>query len=375
MKLSDFIRKNSDAIVAEWEGFAISCPPAWQINRVQLRNNISGLLKFIADDLDTPQTPAEQREKSKGHAPRREHETAAEEHAEQRFTIGFDTLEMISEFRALRASIIKLWRKENPSPDEIAEGLIRFNESMDQIMTESLARYIDKEQTARSLFLGTLIHDIRNPLNAISQAAEAIRVIKGNDQTHEKLALQIGRSTQRIAALVSEIIDAVRIRLGKGMPVSLAPVDLADIVGQVVSELQSAHPHKKIALDVKGDTQGSFDPGRLGQMTSNLVGNAIQHGEDATPIAVKLTGTPEEVTLAVHNTGEPIPPDILPLVFDPLRRGKTDAPSDGTSMGLGLFITREIVSAHHGHISVTSTERGTTFNVWLPKHYAEKSLH
>ena len=144
MRLAAFIRSDESAIVAAWEEFAQTyLPAAAHMDRVALRDHIVGLLRFIADDLETPQTERERSEKAKGQGPKDGGggDSAAETHADLRFTGGFDTVEMVSEFRALRASVTKLWRAAWDEPEAIIPDLLRFNEAIDQVMTESLSRY------------------------------------------------------------------------------------------------------------------------------------------------------------------------------------------------------------------------------------------
>jgi signal transduction histidine kinase len=376
MRLSEFIRLHQPAIITEWEEYARTCPPAPSMSRTELRDNVAGLLEFIANDLEKPQTREEQLAKAKRRPPETTgtNGTAAEEHAEQRFRKGFDTLEMISEFRVLRASIFKLWIC--PKTDEGIADMVRLNAAIDQAMTVSLQKYMENERRARSLFLGTLIHDLRNPMNAIMQAAQLLRI---NDRNPEETRLisMIQRSTRRISQLVSELIDAVRIRLGKGIPIAPVVSNLGEIAREVVDEIHLAHPGRNIKATSTGDLVGEWDNVRMGQLISNLVGNAVQHAGQSADIEVTLTGRTEDVSIIVHNTGSSIPADLLPVIFDPLTRGigNTASQAHSTSLGLGLFIVHEIVAAHNGKISVTSTEKdGTTFKILIPRKFSGKAV-
>ncbi|MEZ0260397.1 MAG: sensor histidine kinase [Alphaproteobacteria bacterium] len=373
MRLAEFIRTNQKAIVIEWEDYARTCPGAPALTRTELRDNIIGLLDFIAKGLEEPQTRGEREAKAKSFSPRSsDGDNAAEKHAEQRFRKGFDTLEMISEFRVLRATIVKIW--SCPRTDEGVMDLNRFNEAIDQVMMESLVRYMENEKRARSLFLGTLIHDLRNPVNAISQAAQ----LMGMDQPDEnqaKLVAIIQRGTKRIGQLATQLIDAVRIRLGKGMPTEPEAMNIGDAAIEVAEEIRVSHPAARINIMASGDLNGEWDPLRMRQMFSSLIGNAVHHGGGA--VEVGLAGEAAKVVIAVHNTGNVIPAELLPVIFDPLTRGLGSITEGAhpASLGLGLFITREIVAAHVGRISVTSTlDEGTVFTVALPKKFAGKAL-
>src|ERR1039457_7132527 len=204
------------------------------MDRSALRDHIIGLLRFIANDLETSETERERSEKAKGQGQKEggAHDSAAETHADLRFTGGFDTVEMISEFRALRASVIKLWRVEwaNTDTGDILPDLLRFNEAIDQVMTESLSRFTNKFNHSGSLFVETLVRDFRDPLAAVHTSAQAL--LTGGKLDHEQVnrVSQIENSTSQLSRIVSDLIDAVRIRLNKGMPIAPAPMDLGTAV-------------------------------------------------------------------------------------------------------------------------------------------------
>jgi signal transduction histidine kinase len=374
MELAAFIRSNEDVIVKEWEAFAHEhVPSAAHMDRSALRDHIKGLLRFIADDLETPETERERSEKAKGQGPKAGGalDSAAETHAALRFTGGFDTIEMISEFRALRASVIKLWRSEwaNADAADILPDVLRFNEAIDQVMTESLARFTDKVNRSASLLAGTLVHDFHGPLVAVYNSAQAL-VMRGKlDGEQVKLVSQIETSTARISRLVSNLIDAVRIRLDKGIPIAPAPMDMGTAVQEAAKEVQAAHPGRTISIETSGDLEGEWDRARVGQVLSNLIGNALLHGSTTSAIAVAAKGAGREVILSVHNEGA-LSRDAIATVFDPLPRGRDEnrIPSEKARLDLGLFITKAIVTAHGGKIAVTSSEEeGTAFTAHLPR--------
>ena len=362
---------NQTTIIAEWEKFARTVPIAENMDRAALRDHVVDLLKFIAKDLETHQTAWEQSEKSKGRQDSEDtKDSPGEKHAEQRFTGGFDTVEMLSEFRALRASVIKLWDRDETQTERDFKDLVRFNEAIDQIMTESLARYSEKINDARTLFLGTLMHDLRNPLNAILMSAQFLLHLGNMDNKQIQLISQIEASTGRITNLVSALIDEVRIRLGKGVPLSPAPMNMEEAVHQAVREIRAANPQRRVSLVTAGNLEGQWDNDRIGQMLSNLMGNAIQHGIPEEEISVEAKEIPDGIMISVKNQGVPIPKALLPMIFDPLTRGmgKAQAQSASGSLGLGLFITKGIIEAHGGKIIVESTEAGgTIFTVQLPR--------
>jgi signal transduction histidine kinase len=168
--------------------------------------------------------------------------------------------------------------------------------------------------------------------------------------------------------LISDLLDLTRARLAGGIPVVPRPANFEEICRSVVGEVRTAQPDCPISLEVEGDVSASVDRERMAQVVANLVSNATRFGCDS-GIAVTLHGSGDGVELEVHNYGEPIAPELLPVIFDPFRRAALQRESvPGSGLGLGLFIAREIVEAHRGSIDVSSSlEEGTSFRVWIPR--------
>ena len=378
MELSAFIRSKEEAIIAEWEAFARTyLPSAAYMDRSALRDHILGLLRFIADDLDTCQTERERSEKAKGQGQKAggADDSAAETHADLRYTGGFDTVEMISEFRALRASVIKLWRAEwaETETTEILPDLLRFNEAIDQVMTESLSRFTDKFNHSGSLLVEVLVNDFRNPLAAVHKTVQALLTEGKLDDEQVNRMSQIESSTSQLGRLVSDLIDAARIHLNKGIPIAPAPMDLGTAVQEAAKELEAANSDRKILIQTSGGLKGEWDRARVGQLLSSLIGNAIFHGLNTSAIHAAAKGAGEEVTLSVHSDGALLP-NVVATVFDPLPRGEDDnqIQSEKAKLDLGLFIAKGIATAHGGKITVTSSEEeGTTFTLHLPRKNTE----
>ena len=378
MELSAFIRSKEEAIIAEWEAFARTyLPSAAYMNRSALRDHILGLLRFIADDLDTCQTERERSEKAKGQGQKAggADDSAAETHADLRYTGGFDTVEMISEFRALRASVIKLWRAEwaETETSEILPDLLRFNEAIDQVMTESLSRFTDKFNHSGSLLVEVLVNDFRNPLAAVQKTVQALLTEGKLDDEQVNRMSQIESSTSQLGRLVSDLIDAARIHLNKGIPIAPAPMDLGTAVQEAAKELEAANSDRKILIQTSGGLKGEWDRARVGQLLSSLIGNAIFHGLNTSAIHAAAKGAGEEVTLSVHSDGALLP-NVVATVFDPLPRGEEEnqIQSEKAKLDLGLFIANGIATAHGGKITVTSSEEaGTTFTLHLPRKNTE----
>ena len=376
MRLSDFILANREPILAEWEAFARTCTPAsGAMNIAALRDHADEMLTVIAADLNTPQGGTEQSEKSKGNAPADAPgaPTAAEEHGAGRAESGFTIEQMVSEYRALRASVIRLWTEaRGVLAFGDLEDLTRFNEAVDQSLAESVIRYTQELDESKEMFLAILGHDLRSPLGAVLTSAQFMLETGELGEPHRTLMERIAGSSRRMVHMVGDLLDFTRSRLGGGIPVEPAAMDMGKAVHDVVGEIAAAHPSRAIQVDARGELNGEWDCARISQVLSNLIGNALEHGSDDTPITVEIRGDGEEVTIAVHNQGPMIPSGRLNGIFNPMkpRDAGQHTPAGGPSanLGLGLYIAERIVSAHRGRIEVASSrERGTTFTVRLPR--------
>lgn len=373
MRLSDFIRANLELILQEWEDFATTLQPLAQSTQRKLRDHAEQMLLVICSDLETYQCERDSIEKSKGNAPATADDTAAEVHAEDRVQSGFAIEELMAEYRAMRSSVLRLWQRQEKQADESAvQDMVRFNEAIDQALAESVARYSEMMRDSQNVFLAILGHDVRNPLGAISMGAQLLMFDPALPEKSVVVAGRILASTRRIDELVSDLIDFSTGHLGSGIPIRPATMDFAVECAQIVDEIRAFHPGRKVMLDVSGDLNVTWDRSRINQALSNLVGNAIQHGQTDQPVWVTVKGS-EQVVLSIQNMGNPIDPGHLRVMFDPVKRFSIRSASERSSaetsnLGLGLYITREIVSAHGGSIRVSSTNaEGTVFTVTLPR--------
>jgi signal transduction histidine kinase len=265
--------------------------------------------------------------------------------------------------------VLRLWERESLADPDIWHEVTRFNEAVDSATAEAASRVGHAMARYRDQSLAILGHDLRNPLGAITMCAQVISRSEVPDGRTSRLASRILSSADRMTRMVGELLDLTRTRLGVGLSFTVGPMDLAPLCRQVLGELEALHPARVVRFVATGDLRGEWDADRLGQMISNLAGNAIQHG-NGQPIRVAAREAGEDVVLDFHNVGRTIDPDALDAIFEPFVRGPASAEDQGsTSMGLGLYIAREIVAAHGGTIEVTSTaEAGTTFQVRLPRH-------
>lgn len=218
-------------------------------------------------------------------------------------------------------------------------------------------------EEAREQFIAILGHDLRNPLAAIALGAE---LIAGLPPPHDKMGSQIARSARRMETMIRDVMDFTRGRLGGGIPVRLGACDVGGICADVVAEMKLGHPGRDIRCATEGSLRSECDTDRIEQVVSNLIGNAITHGQDPIVVTARDVGTDIEIT--VESAGEPISELAMSRMFEPYSRGIRLMPSGeiAPGLGLGLYIVSEIVRAHGGTIAVTSGAR-TNFRVCFPR--------
>lgn len=368
--LSAFIRRESEPILLEWETFARELSPVGSSMDVRaLRDHAHAMLDTIAADLDTPQSARRQAAKARGleDAAHDATQSPAGEHGSGRAASGFTVVQMVAEFRALRASVVRLWTAQQKTlgPVEVEE-LIRFNEAIDQAVAESLARYSSDIDATRERFLAILGHDLRNPLGAITTSTRFLLEPGLSAAERADLVRGIESAGRRMSRLVSDLLELALSRLGDSMPVRATEFDLGAMIGDVVAEVRASYPHASIEVHLGHDLRGRWDRARLAQALINLIGNAVQHGDTSAPITVDARHGGGETIIAVHNQGPAIPAEILDGIFEALKGG-AGANRDRRHLGLGLFIVDKIVEAHGGTIDVQSTaDSGTTFTIRLP---------
>ena len=386
MRLAEFILANIEPILVEWEAFACTLLPGADMTIVELRDDAGSILLATARDMQNPQTLQQQASKSKGHGgaggtASEQIDNASELHGVGRMGSGFHITDVVSEYRALRASVLRLWRESLPQPDlNDIDDITRFNESLDQSLSRGVGSYSKRIDESRQMFLAILSHDLRNPLNTIRMAANGVALQNKNPPTADAMSM-IMRTTDAMMQLIGDLIDFSSSGVGRAMPLNRGPVNLEELCRDVIDSCRTAHPGRTLRFHSEGDVNGVWDAGRIRQVVSNLMGNAIQHGSPEGPIDLSVTSKgktsagsgPEgsTVVLSVHNEGAPIPPGLLPTIFDPLKRCATResaAQRKPGSIGLGLYIVREIVVAKGGTVTVASTaEEGTTFTVRIPR--------
>jgi signal transduction histidine kinase len=372
MRLSDFILKNLELILQAWEQFARSVDtPMPPMDSRGLRDHAEYILRNVANDMRRTHSPLPQGVEPQKLEATPEDVTAAQVHAQTRLMAGFTLDQMVSEYRALRSSVLRLWLAQGyAGEDHQVEDMIQFNEAVDQALVEAVTAYGIAAEKTRKTVLGVLGHDLRTPLGAVTLGADLLRQSEELGSHGKRLISQISLSAQNANQMVNDLLDLARCNLGTGIPVRPENADLSSICKSVVDELSIAHPNAKILFNKPGPLKGHYDPQRIAQAFSNLIGNAVRHGDSQQPINVSLGVESTSTFFSVQNYGEPIPSSVLSTLFDPEGRYSRHSNNDkgvSSGLGLGLFIAAQIVEGHGGTIEVESTlDKGTLFRVVLP---------
>src|SRR5918992_2873033 len=321
MRLHEFILTHYERILTDWEAFARTCVPASvTMNVGALRDHAGAMLKVIATDILAPQDAHEQSEKAKGRGPVLPGHTAAGEHGAGRAESGYTVEQMVAEYRALRASVLQLWTREQGAL-KLAdlEDLVRFNEAIDQSLAESVYEFVQNVENAKELFLGMLGHDLRNPLGAIYTSAEFMLHTGELNEPHVTLTKRISDGAKRMTAMVGDLLDFTRGRLGGGIPILPADTNIGRILRDVVDEFSATHPSARIVVETSTHENVRWDAARIRQALTNLLVNAVEHGVSGTSVTVGVAGDDETVAIAIHNRGAAIPPDLLNGIFNPMK--------------------------------------------------------
>lgn len=379
MILSNFIRNNHDAIVAEWESFARTLPMAPTMSDVELRDHCRDMLLVVVADMQTRQTEGERATKSTGDAPPNTGaDTAATLHGTLRQHAGFDLVQLVAEFRALRASVLALWKRHRaagldaPAGAAEIEEIMRFNEAIDQALAESVGSYAAAVTTSRDMFLAVLGHDLRNPLQAVAMTGQLLLMPKLSDAAVRDAGARIQRASTAMTLLINDLLEFTRTRLGSGIPLERTTCDLGLVCDAALEIIRAGNPEHGFEEDIADDLLISGDAPRLQQVLGNLLSNAVQHGDPGKSISLTARVADDGIEVRVANFGRPIPAAALQSIFEPLVRlpaaGEEVDEQSKSSLGLGLFIVREIVAGHGGSVAVQSSEQaGTAFTIRLPR--------
>jgi signal transduction histidine kinase len=269
--------------------------------------------------------------------------------------------------------VLRLWLPPvGPLGDDTIREMIRFNEAIDQSLAESIVTYAARSDQTRELFLAILGHDLRAPLATLAMSGELLATPELPASEVQKVGARVRRSALVMSGMVADLIGYTRTELGSGMPITLQRLDIGEACRSAIEDAHSTFPGSTFEFHAEGDLSGTFDSVRLHQLFTNLLVNAVKYGSAAEPVRVRALADAQQVQVHVTNRGPVIPRSAWRSIFEPLVRLPGASSHDGsdqqTSLGLGLYVAREIAALHGGSVDVDSTmEAGTTFSVRLPR--------
>jgi signal transduction histidine kinase len=328
----------------------------------------------IAIDFDPDQVQQDEHEKSQDDgADLHAQESATDIAGRLRQTNNFPLHQLSSEFRALRATVLRLWlSSDHQMSDATMHEVIRFNEAIDQAFAESIISYTERTARTRDLFLAVLGHDLRAPLANIALAGDLLMSTAVPLDKVVTLAQKAKRNALMMSAMVTDLLGFARLQLGTTIPTVRVSLDAKEVCKAAVADARAMYPSSSIGFYPNGNLQGAFDSIRLQQLITNLLINAAQYCDQGSDVRLEADGSELAITLSVINFGPVIPEESLKTIFQPLvQLDPINGDGEGrprTSLGLGLFIAQETAIAHNGTINVTSSiADGTIFSVRFPR--------
>jgi len=360
----EFLTRERDRIMTEWERAICEEPRPILLKDSALRDDLPEFLEALATWLKTEDRPLGGMLQG-----------VPTTHAKQRLKQAYQLAQLVSEFRVLRATILRLLLHaeveeqagvDTPAANERrVHELARLNAGLDQAISDSVEYFVNERERIRERFIAVLSHDLRTPLGSILMSADHLLRSGQLQPGHDRAVGRIARSAARMNRMVRDLLDLARGRLGDGIPIAKARFDMGEVCRAVVDDLGISRPGRQLTVDTGEGLVGEWDHDRAVQAVGNLVANALQYGRD--PVTVTASRVDDNVVVAVTNKGDPIPDSSNSKLFDPFQRGEV-ASGNKHGLGLGLYIVSEIMRAHGGTVAVVSSrERGTTFTLTWPR--------
>jgi signal transduction histidine kinase len=379
LRLANFIISDLELILEEWESFAYTLQPASaRMSSAELRDHAELMLKFIAKDLNTAQTRVEQRTKSHGLAARNVQDSGPE-HGINRLESKFTMDQLFAEYRALRSSVLRLWKDAHPAPEASDfEDMIRFNEAVDQLVAGSVFSFVaaqreaeETEKQRRTQFLAMLGHELRNPLSPIITASSVLKTAKGNEKIIDNVSNVIARQVTHMAGLIDELLEISRVTRGK-IEVKLDNVEIEHVINDAVEQVTpqiEARGHRFNVEVLPKTTVVRCDKKRLVQVVANLLANAVKYTPDGGRVQLRSALHENEVVITVEDNGVGMPPEFIPHAFELFSQVAPTSDRAAGGLGLGLALVKSLVELHGGKVACSSEGpgKGSQFTVLLPR--------
>lgn len=353
-RVSEFLRTRQNEICALWEDeVRREVPLVRTTSRPVLRDHMHEFLDGLANWIDGRTEDAE-----------RGFSRLAEGHALQRLGYGVGLETLTREYSKLRVTLLRMLMSVEPSLD-VREDLVRLHEGMDRAINAAMHRYATRREEVRERFVAILGHDLRDPLSTAVISANMLASNPVLKAEHRVVASRIVRACDRMQRMINDVLDFARGHLGTGIPANPTLNDMGEICRAAADEIIGANPQREVVVDISGDLRGAFDRDRVHQAMTNLLSNAIQHGEGRVEIRAYESADRRAIVTEVTSHGEQIPDDLRQRLFDPFAHAETTGPRQG--LGLGLFIVQQIAIAHGALCDVESDATATTFRIQWPR--------
>jgi signal transduction histidine kinase len=369
-RLRATLRAHRDALLEDWKRRVLLDPSVPEANRLPepaLSKGVPALLDAVISRLGQDLTASQAGHPALGVG------WISREHAERRHAQEYSIASAVREFSHLRAAILALCYAERV--DVAASEAAVLHSTIDEAMTtvavqmdEACNAQLKRDVELHERFIAILGHDLRAPLSSVTFNAAVLVKDAELPATTLRAVQRIARGGERMQRMIEDMLDLVRAGHIGGIPLKREPTNLHDLTACAIEEALARYPGRRIDVKTSGSGRGAWDTGRLMQVFSNLLGNALAHSPADTSVDMRIDDVDgERVAIRIHNQGA-IPESLVPIIFEPFRRAGGDAPSASEGLGLGLYIVSELVQAHGGTITVASApEQGTTFTVVLPR--------
>jgi signal transduction histidine kinase len=381
LRLADFIVSEKELILQEWEAFARTLKPAAvDMTQKELRDHAALLLTFIAKDISTSQSADQQAEKSRGEEDEKNKDCG---HGIARLESNFTIEQLVSEYRALRSSVLRLWTKsQSLTCATDIEDIIRFDEAIDQLLAASVfsfaeakRRVEEAEKDRRSNFLAMLGHELRNPLSPISSAATILKKADRDSPVIDKVSDIISRQVSHMAGLIDDLLDVSRVTRGM-IEIKLEVVDLKQVIEHAVEQVEPQIQARRQKLLVTTPPEPAIvqvDKKRIVQIITNLLANATKYTPEEGHVQLKVKLRQNDVIISIEDNGAGMAPDFIPQAFELFAQAvRTPDRAEG-GLGLGLALVKNLVELHGGQVSCSSEGlgKGSQFTVRLPRQRLE----
>ena len=357
---SDRLRQNAERIMEMWEKRARDeVYASMHQNSLVLQDSLPKYLEQLVDELSTQikRTP------TRIARDERESTRIGKLHGHERAGYAdYSMSQLIFEYHILRQVIFQVLEEEAPLGVRERDIIIG---SIEQAVNDAATQFSETLRDIQELFMVTLTHDLRGPINVVKMGTQlTLRRLERGD-SHIDVAVRMLGAITRLDSMIQNLLDASRLRAGQSLKLEFEECDLDKLVFEVVEDLNFAYGERFVVVS-DSEINSYCSPKEIRRVIENLAINAVKYGEPKTPITLTLQQTETQVSLTIHNQGDPIALDAQSILFQQFRR--TPSAEEQTGWGLGLFLVKSIIEAHQGTIEVKSAAgEGTSFIIKLPK--------